>query len=203
MVKSPLAILLNHSLGRLCLGIIFPFLVLRYPTHVDILQTPYSVLRFAVERQDLVSATSLAIWECKSTYLFLDTVLCSDNNNTYARSCSETTRMATAETSTQELTTFSRADCEDNNDPHEQQQDFQSLPPADSGKDAYLFLAACVGLEALVWGFPFAVCLPCLDKERNDTHHHHSSVSSKYTTTIMNLSPVRAAARALERLSLE
>jgi len=68
--------------------------------------------------------------------------------------------MATAEASTQELTTFSRPDWRDNNEQQEQQQDFQSLPPADSGKDAYLFLAACVGLEALVWGFPFAVSLP-------------------------------------------
>lgn len=73
--------------------------------------------------------------------------------------------MATAEASTQELTTFSHADYERNNDQQEQQQDFQSLPPADSGKDAYLFLAACVGLEALVWGFPFAVSRPVLDRK--------------------------------------
>ncbi|KAF4461017.1 major facilitator superfamily transporter [Fusarium albosuccineum] len=31
-----------------------------------------------------------------------------------------------------------------------------SLPQADGGKDAYLFLAACFIIEALVWGFPFA-----------------------------------------------
>ncbi|UKZ71090.1 uncharacterized protein TrAtP1_012055 [Trichoderma atroviride] len=31
-----------------------------------------------------------------------------------------------------------------------------SLPPVDRGKDAWLFLAACFVLEALVWGFPFA-----------------------------------------------
>ncbi|TPX15531.1 uncharacterized protein E0L32_004229 [Thyridium curvatum] len=31
-----------------------------------------------------------------------------------------------------------------------------SLPPVDSGKDAYLFLAACFMVEALVWGFPFS-----------------------------------------------
>ncbi|KFA50385.1 hypothetical protein S40293_05198 [Stachybotrys chartarum IBT 40293] len=31
-----------------------------------------------------------------------------------------------------------------------------SLPPTDGGKDAWLFLAACWMLEALVWGFPFA-----------------------------------------------
>jgi len=29
-----------------------------------------------------------------------------------------------------------------------------SLPPADGGKDAYLFLFTCFMLEALVWGFP-------------------------------------------------
>jgi hypothetical protein len=28
-------------------------------------------------------------------------------------------------------------------------------PPADGGKDAWLFLAACFMMEALVWGFPF------------------------------------------------
>lgn len=27
-----------------------------------------------------------------------------------------------------------------------------SLPPADGGKDAWLFLAACFVVEALVWG---------------------------------------------------
>jgi hypothetical protein len=68
--------------------------------------------------------------------------------------------MASAETSTQELTPFSHTNWQDTYDQQEQQQDFQSLPPADSGKDAYLFLAACVGLEALVWGFPFAVSWP-------------------------------------------
>lgn len=31
-----------------------------------------------------------------------------------------------------------------------------SLPPADRGKDAWFFLAACFMVEALVWGFPFA-----------------------------------------------
>jgi hypothetical protein len=70
--------------------------------------------------------------------------------------------MTTVEASTQELTTFPRADWQGGTEQQEQQQDFQSLPPADSGKDAYLFLAACVGLEALVWGFPFAVSLPFL-----------------------------------------
>ncbi|KAL1872127.1 hypothetical protein Daus18300_004497 [Diaporthe australafricana] len=31
-----------------------------------------------------------------------------------------------------------------------------SLPPVDTGKDAWLFLAACFVIEALVWGFPFS-----------------------------------------------
>ncbi|KAL7815683.1 MFS general substrate transporter [Trichoderma gracile] len=31
-----------------------------------------------------------------------------------------------------------------------------SLPPVDTGKDAWLFLAACFVMEAMVWGFPFA-----------------------------------------------
>ncbi|TVY57326.1 Fujikurins efflux protein [Lachnellula suecica] len=30
------------------------------------------------------------------------------------------------------------------------------LPPADGGKDAWLFLAGCFVFEALVWGFPFS-----------------------------------------------
>ncbi|XDG04365.1 hypothetical protein ABKA04_003980 [Annulohypoxylon sp. FPYF3050] len=39
--------------------------------------------------------------------------------------------------------------------PGEERQEF-SLPPVDGGKDAWLFLAACWAIEALVWGFPFA-----------------------------------------------
>ena len=31
-----------------------------------------------------------------------------------------------------------------------------SLPPVDSGKDAYLFLVAAFAVEALVWGFCFS-----------------------------------------------
>ncbi|KAL7799903.1 major facilitator superfamily domain-containing protein [Trichoderma ceciliae] len=36
------------------------------------------------------------------------------------------------------------------------QDEGQSLPPVDTGKDAWLFLAACFVMEAMVWGFPFA-----------------------------------------------
>ncbi|KAI8966544.1 MFS general substrate transporter [Daldinia sp. FL1419] len=39
--------------------------------------------------------------------------------------------------------------------PEDGRQEF-SLPPVDGGKDAWLFLAACFAVEALVWGFPFA-----------------------------------------------
>lgn len=35
------------------------------------------------------------------------------------------------------------------------QQEF-SLPPADGGKDAWLFLVTCFFVEAFVWGFPFS-----------------------------------------------
>lgn len=35
------------------------------------------------------------------------------------------------------------------------QQDF-TLPPVDRGKDAWMFLAACWAIEALVWGFGFS-----------------------------------------------
>ncbi|KAL8836820.1 MAG: hypothetical protein Q9205_004448 [Flavoplaca limonia] len=34
--------------------------------------------------------------------------------------------------------------------------DESTLPPVDGGKDAWLFLAACFVVEALVWGFPFS-----------------------------------------------
>ncbi|KAH6850033.1 major facilitator superfamily domain-containing protein [Chaetomium sp. MPI-CAGE-AT-0009] len=34
-------------------------------------------------------------------------------------------------------------------------QEMPSLPPVDRGKDAYLFLAACFMIEALVWGFSY------------------------------------------------
>ena len=42
----------------------------------------------------------------------------------------------------------------------------QQPPPADRGKEAYLFLAACFILEALVWG----QCRPmrCHDRHRTD-----------------------------------
>ncbi|KAL7906921.1 major facilitator superfamily domain-containing protein [Trichoderma velutinum] len=38
----------------------------------------------------------------------------------------------------------------------EDQNQGYSIPPADTGKDAWLFLAACFVMEAMVWGFPFA-----------------------------------------------
>lgn len=36
---------------------------------------------------------------------------------------------------------------------HDHEQD-QQLPPMDGGKDAWLFLAACFMIEALIWGTP-------------------------------------------------
>ncbi len=36
--------------------------------------------------------------------------------------------------------------------PHEVQNDFVSLPKADGGKDAWLFLAGSFAIEALTWG---------------------------------------------------
>ena len=61
--------------------------------------------------------------------------------------------MAPPSSSTQELTNLATTDWQYDG---EEQQGHQSLPPADRGKAAYLFLAACFMLEALVWGFPFA-----------------------------------------------
>lgn len=68
--------------------------------------------------------------------------------------------MASQAVSTHELSTFTNAPAgwQDDNEV-QTTQDSHSLPSADFGKDAYLFLAACVGLEALVWGFPFAVSI--------------------------------------------
>lgn len=42
------------------------------------------------------------------------------------------------------------------NTPEEEEGQQFTLPPADGGKDAWLFLAAAFILEALVWGFPFS-----------------------------------------------
>ncbi|KAI9925285.1 hypothetical protein ASPWEDRAFT_120703 [Aspergillus wentii DTO 134E9] len=43
------------------------------------------------------------------------------------------------------------------NSTHDQHEhDDAQLPPADGGKDAWLFLAACFVIEALIWGFSFA-----------------------------------------------
>ncbi|KAK4549278.1 hypothetical protein LTR36_007737 [Oleoguttula mirabilis] len=36
------------------------------------------------------------------------------------------------------------------------ERDIRTLPRADGGKAAWLFLTACFMLEALVWGFPFS-----------------------------------------------
>lgn len=41
-------------------------------------------------------------------------------------------------------------------DNHHSSQEFDSLPPVDGGKQAWLFLATCFAIEVLVWGFPFA-----------------------------------------------
>lgn len=50
-----------------------------------------------------------------------------------------------------------------------------SLPPPDRGKDAWLFLAACFMVEALVWGFPFAFGL---FQEYYSTHEPFASSSN-------------------------
>ncbi|KAL2125973.1 hypothetical protein VTI74DRAFT_2052 [Chaetomium olivicolor] len=41
-------------------------------------------------------------------------------------------------------------------DAYNQARHESSLPPTDRGKDAWLFLAACWAVEALVWGFGFS-----------------------------------------------
>jgi hypothetical protein len=57
------------------------------------------------------------------------------------------------ETSTIELHRVGtpEAEIEEGTPPPEGRHEFQ-LPPADGGKDAWLFLAACFIIEALVWG---------------------------------------------------
>jgi hypothetical protein len=42
-----------------------------------------------------------------------------------------------------------------NFEPTQESSSEARLPPPDGGKDAWLFLAACFTLEALIWGFPF------------------------------------------------
>ncbi|KAI0179308.1 MFS general substrate transporter [Hypoxylon sp. FL1284] len=56
---------------------------------------------------------------------------------------------------TDDSTTPTGNSTQDDSQPEEGRQEF-SLPPVDGGKDAWLFLAACFAIEALVWGFPFA-----------------------------------------------
>lgn len=42
------------------------------------------------------------------------------------------------------------------NDDDTPREEEQELPPMDRGMDAWLFLAACFAMEALVWGFAFS-----------------------------------------------
>ncbi len=70
--------------------------------------------------------------------------------------------------------------------------DESTLPPVDGGKDAWLFLAACFVVEALVWG-TYLASLPCC---RHDTHttqaSHSPTVSSRNTIPPMSPSKVPA-----------
>lgn len=115
--------------------------------------------------------------------------------------------MASAATSTQELNTFSEYGWREANSDEQQraspeyQEEYQTLPPADSGKDAYIFLAACIMLEAMVWGLPFAVSSTI---PSNETMHHtelriNSSVSSKNITTMKMPLPTKVAAQVSAR----
>jgi hypothetical protein len=52
-----------------------------------------------------------------------------------------------------------------------------SLPPVDGGKDAWLFLAACFAVDALVWGrcfpprvLPFRICFRYVRWSRNSSN---------------------------------
>lgn len=45
----------------------------------------------------------------------------------------------------------SEEQCLNSNQDHDHEQN-QQLPPMDGGKDAWLFLAACFMIEALIWG---------------------------------------------------
>ncbi|KXJ90912.1 major facilitator superfamily domain-containing protein [Microdochium bolleyi] len=56
------------------------------------------------------------------------------------------------DTATQSGSDTPRVDVSDD----ERERQISSLPPVDGGKDAWLFLAACFAIEALVWGFPFS-----------------------------------------------
>jgi len=63
-----------------------------------------------------------------------------------------------------------------------------SLPQTDGGKDAWLFLAACFVVEALVWGkhhsvTDFAICCDSKSKKQDFLSH---LVSSKTTIALMS-----------------
>ncbi|KAL6872158.1 MFS general substrate transporter [Trichoderma novae-zelandiae] len=61
-----------------------------------------------------------------------------------------------------------------------------SLPPVDRGKDAWLFLAACFVLEALVWGFPFSFGV-FQDYYRTHEPFSRSSKTAVIGTTAMGI----------------
>ncbi|KAF2460123.1 putative MFS monocarboxylate transporter [Lineolata rhizophorae] len=60
--------------------------------------------------------------------------------------------MAASEESTLELAAFNG----DDGDEETHHGPEFALPPADRGKDAWMFLCACFIVEAMVWGFPFS-----------------------------------------------
>ncbi|KAL2129627.1 hypothetical protein VTI74DRAFT_7508 [Chaetomium olivicolor] len=58
-----------------------------------------------------------------------------------------------------------------------------SLPPTDGGKDAWLVLAGCTILEALVWGFPFAFGVFQEHYSRQEQFSRHVSTIPAIGTT--------------------
>lgn len=81
---------------------------------------------------------------------------------------------------------------EDNSHLVSSRLDESTLPPVDGGKDAWLFLAACFVVEALVWGTSLAT----LPGYHHDTHTTQASpsptVSSRNTIPPMSPSKVPA-----------
>jgi hypothetical protein len=51
----------------------------------------------------------------------------------------------------------------------------RTIPPADGGKEAWLFLAACFMVEGLVWGFPYSFGI---FQQYYSTHEPFSSSSN-------------------------
>lgn len=79
------------------------------------------------------------------------------------------------------------------------EHEMPSLPPVDGGKDAWLFLAACFMIEALVWGMRDP---DSLNGHKTNSNHTQDSAtalaSSRATTAPTSHLPERATSPSSE-----